>query len=46
MVLSDAVSGWAGKALGHPEFAVKVPTKVGEQIMPTTLLLVHLDLKT
>ena len=48
---SDAVSGWAGLALDHPEFGSSVnliSTKGGGgrmQIMPTTLLIAHPDLK-
>ena len=44
---SDATSGWAGWTLAHPEFwsSVNSITTMG-QIMPTTLLLVHPDLKT
>ena len=44
---SNAVSGWAGWALAHPEFGSLVnliPTK--GQIMSTTLLIAHPDLKT
>ena len=44
---SDAVSEWAGWNLAHPEFGVSfnpIPTR--GQIMFTTLLLVHADLKT
>ena len=45
---SDATSGWAGWALAHPEFGSSVNpiTTRGGQIMPTTLLLAHPDLKT
>ena len=46
---SAAASGWAGWALAHPEFGSSVnpiTTRGGGQIMPTTLLLAHPDLKT
>ena len=46
---SDAVSGWSGWAIAHPEFGSSVnpfSTKGGGQIIPTTLLLAHPDLKT
>ena len=46
---SAAASGWAGWALAHPEFGSSVNpiiTRGGGQIMPTTLLLAHPDLKT
>ena len=45
--ISDAVTRWAGWALVHSEFVSSVnsiPTR--GQIMPTTLLLAHPDLKT
>jgi hypothetical protein len=29
VVLSDALSGWAERALAHPEFVVSIPTKGG-----------------
>ena len=44
---SDAASGWAGLALAHLEFwslVNPIPTK--GNIMPTTLLILHPDLKT
>jgi hypothetical protein len=47
--ISVAARGWAGLALAHPEFGSSVhpiPTGGGGQIIPTTLLLPHLDLKT
>ena len=44
---SAAASGWAGWALAHPEFGSSVnPITTRGQIMPTTLLLAHPDLKT
>ena len=44
---SDAASGWAGWALAHPEFGSSVnPITTKGQIMPTTSLLAHPDLKT
>ena len=44
---SDAASGWAGWTLAHPEFGSSVnPITTRGQIMPTTLLLAHPDLKT
>ena len=44
---SDAASGWAEWALAHPEFGSPVnPIPTRGQIMPTTLLLAHPDLKT
>ena len=43
---SDAASGWAGWALVHPEFGRLInPITARGQIMPTTLLLAHPDLK-
>jgi hypothetical protein len=45
---SDADSKWAGLVLAHLEFGILVnpiPTR-GTQIMPTSLLLAHPDLKT
>ena len=45
--LSDAASGWAGWALAHPEFWSSVnPIPTRGQIMPTTILLAHPNLKT
>ena len=48
LLFSAAASGWAGWALAHPEFGSSVNpiTTRGGQIMPTTLLLAHPDLKT
>ena len=47
MSMSDAASGWAGWALAQPEFGSSVTLlQPGGQIMPTTLLLPHPDLKT
>ena len=47
VIRSDAASGWAGWALAHPEFGISVnPITTRGQIMPTTLLLAHPDLKT
>ena len=44
---SAAASRWAGYALAHPEFGSSVnPITSRGQIMPTTLLLAHPDLKT
>ena len=47
-ICSAAASGWAGWAKAHPEFGSSVNpiTTRGGQIMPTTLLLAHPDLKT
>ena len=45
--VSDAASGWAGWALAQPEFGSSInPITTRGQIMPTTLLLAHPDLKT
>ena len=47
MEISDAASGCAGWALAHPEFGSSVTLfQPGGQIMTTTLLLAHPDLKT
>jgi hypothetical protein len=47
LLFSAAASGWAGLALAHPEFGSSVnPITTRGQIMPTTLLLAHPDLKT
>ena len=44
---SDAASRWVGWALAHAEFGSWVnPIQPGGQIMPTTLLVAHPDLKT
>ena len=44
---SDADSKWAEWVLAHPEFRSSVnPITTRGQIMPTTLLLAHPDLKT
>ena len=46
-IFSDAARGWAEWALAHPEFRTSVnPITARGQIMPTTLLLAHPDLKT
>ena len=48
-ISSAVASGWAGWALAHPEFQSLInplTTRGGGQIMPTTLLLAHPDLKT
>ena len=44
---SDATSGWAGWALAHWNLGVQLTlSQPGGQIMPTTSLLAHPDLKT
>ena len=44
LLLSDTVSGWA---LAQPDFGSSVnPIPTRGQILPTKLLLAHLDLKT
>ena len=45
---SDVVSRWAGWALAHPDlgFQLNLFQQGRGQIMPTTLLLAHPDLKT
>ena len=44
---SDAASRWAGWASAHTEFGSSInPITTRGQIMPTTLLLAHPDLKT
>ena len=45
--ISAAASGWAGWVLAHPEFGSSVnPITTRGQIMPTTLLLAHPNLKS
>ena len=46
-ICRDVISGWAEWVLAHLEFRSSVnPIPTKGQIMPTTLLFAHLDLKT